>query len=217
MSENVIFQLAGAGILAAFFVIFFGKMAAQKRQGMRTSLLRRGGKSRRVFVTELTLKVLVFAVYGAQIASIALDTHADILWLRVAGAFVALAGVAVFGVAVRTMADSWRTEIPEGETENRTEVETANRTDNGRTELVTRGIFRISRNPAFLGFDLMFAGVAAMFFNPVLAALTVGTAIVYHLQILQEERFLTATFGAPYTEYMARTRRYLGRRRPRLN
>lgn len=177
-----------------FFIIFFGKMAAQKWQGMRTGLLKRDGKSSAVFRTELVLKILVFLIYGAQIASIFCDTHIDCFWLRFSGAVVGIAGVAVFGLAVRTMADSWRTEIPE----------------NDRTELVTNGIFRISRNPAFLGFDLMFAGVAAMFYNPVLAALTVCCIVMYHLQIVQEEKFLKTAFGEPYIEYMGRVRRYLG-------
>jgi protein-S-isoprenylcysteine O-methyltransferase Ste14 len=194
MELNIIFQIAGAGVLAAFFIIFFGKMVAQRRQGMRTGLFKRDSKSKRVFITEMILKVFVFAIFTAQIASIALDTHLDLLPLRIAGAIVAIAGVAVLGVAIRTMADSWRTEIPEGE----------------RTRLVTGGIFRISRNPAFLGFDLMFIGFVAMFFNPVLAALTLCGIVMYHLQILREEKFLTATFGTQYTDYMNKTRRYLG-------
>jgi protein-S-isoprenylcysteine O-methyltransferase Ste14 len=191
---NIIFQIAGVGILAVFFIVFFGKMAAQKRQGLKTSLFRRGDKPKKVFVIELTLKILVFATIGTQIASLLFDIHSGGLPLRIAGAAVGAVGVAIIGVAIRTMADSWRTEIPEDK----------------RTELVTGGIFRWSRNPAFLGFDLMFAGLAAMFFNPVLAALTVLSIVFYHLQILQEERFLRSVFGTLYSEYMARTRRYLG-------
>jgi protein-S-isoprenylcysteine O-methyltransferase Ste14 len=194
MNTELIFRLAGAGIIAVFFIVFFGKMAAQKRQGLKTSLFRRGDKPKKVFAIELTLKILVFATIGAQIASLLFDIHADGLPLRIAGAAVGAVGVAIIGVAIRTMADSWRTEIPEDK----------------RTELVTGGIFRWSRNPAFLGFDLMFAGLAAMFFNPVLAALTVLSIVFYHLQILQEEKFLRSVFGTPYSEYMARTRRYLG-------
>ena len=41
------------------------------------------------------------------------------------------------------MRDFWRAGIPE--------------TD--KTELVTEGIYQISRNPAFLGFDLLYIGI----------------------------------------------------------
>jgi hypothetical protein len=41
MDGNIIFQIVGAGTMAAFFVIFFRKMIAQKRQGMKTGLLKR--------------------------------------------------------------------------------------------------------------------------------------------------------------------------------
>lgn len=41
------------------------------------------------------------------------------------------------------MRDSWRAGISE--------------TD--KTELVTEGIYQISRNPAFLGFDLLYIGI----------------------------------------------------------
>jgi protein-S-isoprenylcysteine O-methyltransferase Ste14 len=33
-----------------------------------------------------------------------------------------------------------------------------------------------------------------------------------HLQILQEERFLSKTFGAEYNDYKGKVRRYLGRK-----
>jgi protein-S-isoprenylcysteine O-methyltransferase Ste14 len=193
-TADTIFRLVAVAILAGFCAVFFGKMASQRRRGMRTSLLRRGDKPRGVFATELTLKAFVFATYTAQVVSICMGTHADCLPLRVAGAVVAAAGLGLFAAAVRTMADSWRTEIPEGE----------------RPRLVVHGVFRVSRNPAFLGFDAMFAGMAAMFFNPALLVLTLGSIAMYHAQILREERYLTATLGAEYTAYAARVRRYLG-------
>ena len=36
--------------------------------------------------------------------------------------------------------------------------------------------------------------------------------VMLHLQILQEERYLTNVFGAPYQAYRSHVCRYLGRR-----
>ena len=105
-------------------------------------------------------------------------------------------GDAAFLCAVLCMKDSWRAGIP----------------DKDRAALVTTGIYRYSRNPAFLGFDLMYTGVLLMYCNPLTAAFSLFAVIMLHLQILQEEKYLTATFGAPYQAYCRRVFRYLGRR-----
>ena len=44
------------------------------------------------------------------------------------------------------------------------------------------------------------------------AAISLFAIVMLHLQILQEERYLTEAFGAPYRAYCRRVFRYLGRR-----
>ena len=95
------------------------------------------------------------------------------------------------------MKDSWRAGIP----------------DRDKTKLVTDGIYRYSRNPAFLGFDLQYIGILLMYFNLLTFIFTIFAATMLHLQILQEEQYLTATFGAEYQAYQRRVFRYLGRRK----
>ncbi len=107
-----------------------------------------------------------------------------------------LPGDALFFVSVYTMRDSWRAGIAENDT----------------TALVTNGIYAYSRNPAFLAFDLVYAGLLMMFFNVPLLLFSLFAAVMLHLQVLQEERFLAGAFGQPYLDYQRRVRRYLGRR-----
>ena len=82
-----------------------------------------------------------------------------------------------------------------------------------KTELVTDGIYQFSRNPAFLGFDLLYIGTLMMFFNRILCVLTVFAIVMYHLQIVSvEEKFLLATFGDEYLQYKEKVCRYIGRK-----
>jgi protein-S-isoprenylcysteine O-methyltransferase Ste14 len=195
---NIVFQTVTLAILAAFYSIYFGKMVAQNRRGIRTDQLARGKKSRKLFTVELSVKIATVVTVAVEIGSIALNTGADnSLIIRILGAIIGVAGVVVFAVAVRTMSDSWRAGIPE--------------TD--RTELVTKGIFRLSRNPTFLAFDAVYLAVAMIFFNPVLLAVSLAGATLLHLQIIEEEHFLAATFGEKYENYRAKTRRYVGTKR----
>ena len=78
---------------------------------------------------------------------------------------------------------------------------------------MTNGIYVFSRNPAFLGFDLQYIGVLLMYCNLLTGMFTVFAIVMLHLQILQEERYLTAEFGKEYLDHSHRVFRYLGRRK----
>ena len=80
-----------------------------------------------------------------------------------------------------------------------------------RTELKTHGMYRLSRNPIYLGGFLMCAG-SCMYsihaLNFLLMAVMVG---VHHLIVMKEEQFLEKTFGQQWMEYAQRVPRYVGR------
>ena len=84
--------------------------------------------------------------------------------------------------------------------------------DRDKTELITSGIYAYSRNPAFLGFDLMYLGTFLLLGNWLTGLCSAFAILTLHLQILQEERFLEAAFGEPYRRYRTQTARYLGRK-----
>ena len=82
-----------------------------------------------------------------------------------------------------------------------------------KTELVTNGIYKISRNPAFLGFDLMYIGILFTFFNWYLCFATSFALVFFHLQIVNvEEDFLIEAFGDEYIKYRKKVCRYFGRK-----
>lgn len=77
-----------------------------------------------------------------------------------------------------------------------------------KSALITEGVYRFSRNPAFLGFDLFYWGFALYFPTlPVIIAALI-LPLLFHLQILEEEKSLELIFGEGYIKYKGKTRRY---------
>lgn len=190
------FRIVAIVILLAFYGCYFTKMILQRKKGIRTNQMGKG-KTGVVKRIEITMKIASLLVPAAELVSIVMNTSCLPVWVRIAGAFVGSCGVFVFILAVVTMRDSWRAGVSETE----------------HTELVTGGVYQISRNPAFLGFDLVYTGILLMFFNWFLLAVSVFAGLMFHLQIVNvEEDFLVRTFGEAYLDYRKKVNRYLGRK-----
>ncbi len=80
---------------------------------------------------------------------------------------------------------------------------------NDKTKLITNGIYKISRNPAFLGFDLMYIGVTLLYSNSFTIIFSLFAITMLHLQILKEEKYLEKSFKNEYISYKNKTNRYL--------
>ena len=78
------------------------------------------------------------------------------------------------------------------------------------TGLVTDGFFRWSRNPMYLGFVLMTAGVAVVIgtLTPLLVAAAFAV-VCDRWYVRFEERAMRTTFGEAYDAYCRRTRRWI--------
>lgn len=76
--------------------------------------------------------------------------------------------------------------------------------------VVDSGIYRLTRNPMYLGLALGLAGWGLYLGNwMALAGLPAFTAYLTRFQILPEERALQARFGAAFDAYRASVRRWL--------
>ena len=194
LEEYIPYRLLALFVLAVFYGFYLVKQWRQKRRGIQTMQIGRG-KDTQTHTVETLMGIATVGIIPAQLLSITFDWSHLPANARFTGFCVGMVGDLIFLISVLCMKDSWRAGIP----------------DRGRTELVTDGIYAFSRNPAFLGFDLQYIGVLLMFCNLLTAAFTVFAVSMLHLQILQEERYLTATFGAEYLKYRHQVLRYLGR------
>lgn len=193
--ECMSYQITASAILAVFYGAYFLKMLQQRKRGIRTDQMGRG-KAGLSKVIEILLKAITIVVPVCEMTNILLNLSVFPAAIRLLGAVVAAAGTALFIASVLTMRDSWRAGVASDE----------------KTDLVTTGIYSISRNPAFLGFDLVYIGILLMFFSPVLLIVSWAAAILIHLQIVNvEEDHLLETHGDQYLRYRQEVHRYLGR------
>ncbi|MCX7888325.1 MAG: isoprenylcysteine carboxylmethyltransferase family protein [Rhodobacteraceae bacterium] len=104
------------------------------------------------------------------------------------------AGIALFLAALREFARARTTVVPRREP----------------SALVTTGVFRLTRNPIYLGDALILAGLALLWQAP-LALLLVPAfmAFIDRRFIRAEEARLRAAFGPAFDAWAGRTRRWL--------
>ncbi|MDE6231734.1 MAG: isoprenylcysteine carboxylmethyltransferase family protein [Lachnospiraceae bacterium] len=195
MSE-LAFRIAAIAILIIFYLVYFLKMVSQRKKGITTNQIAKGDKPKKVMIIETAMKAATYLVVAAEAISIFSGWSLLPVNLRVMGIFIGIVGDIIFALAVFTMRDSWRAGIPEDD----------------KTSLVTEGIFKYSRNPAFTGFDIVYIGILLIYFNIFLLALSIWAIVMLHLQILQEEQYLMKSFGQEYSSYKEKVMRYLGRK-----
>ena len=76
--------------------------------------------------------------------------------------------------------------------------------------LVISGLYEVSRNPMYLGLLIFLTGWSIWLGNPLNAILLVGfVAYITYSQIKPEEAVLREKFGADYTDYCSRVRRWI--------
>lgn len=78
------------------------------------------------------------------------------------------------------------------------------------TRIVTTGVYRVTRNPMYVGMALLYASIAiALGSRVALVLLPIAILVIHYGVILREERYLQKKFGAEYLDYKSRVRRWL--------
>ena len=77
------------------------------------------------------------------------------------------------------------------------------------TQFKTKGLYKISRNPMYLGFNLLSLSAILLTGNFIVLVLGTYSIFTYHQIIQAEETFLEARFGEKYCAYKNKVRRYI--------
>jgi protein-S-isoprenylcysteine O-methyltransferase Ste14 len=193
----MIIQILALILLGLFYVTYLAKAIMLKKQGVTVDLLGKGDKPKKAARIEMILKVITWSGVLIKFASAIYPkwmwSFAVPLSIQTAGIVLATIGVVFFIVAVITMRNNWRAGFDK----------------NQNTSLVSKGIYNFCRNPAFVGFDLLYLGCALCFPNIAMIAIAAIAVVAFHIQILSEEKFLTEMFGQEYIDYRNKARRYL--------
>jgi len=78
-----------------------------------------------------------------------------------------------------------------------------------KTELVQNGLFKVSRNPIFLGMRIMLVGLFLIIPNAVTLVILITGELLIQIQVRLEEEFLTRTHGQSYLAYQKQVRRWI--------
>lgn len=164
------------------------------------ALARKLGQPVRGHNPEATASIRFFMVFIALAGYLAysgkqwgsLDRVSDNTALMLALLLLA-ANILVGLLSLRDLGESWRVGVIEEQ----------------QTELVASGIYRISRNPYFLSYLLMFAAYTVLLQNVILLLLTIAGTGLIHRMILREETYLAGQHGASYQLYRQQVPRYL--------
>ena len=136
---------------------------------------------------------LSIAVLAAATALAATSRLAMPFATLIAGTIIMAAGAILVLVAQIQMGGAWRVGVRDGDA----------------PIFVTRGLFRHSRNPIFLGMIMMAVGAALAVTTWWGWAAAVVFALACHVQVRIEEAHLARAFGAEYHGFCARVPRWL--------
>jgi len=77
-------------------------------------------------------------------------------------------------------------------------------------EPITRGLYRYSRHPIYIGVFVQYIGIGIASASGLFLLLTVAQIALSVLIVAAEERFCCENYGNTYREYMNRTPRWIG-------
>lgn len=184
--------------LAAFTLLLlvamvWGRSLQMRRKGIKA--INFGKIDRKDFLIPPFAVFYFYIVFAAAFGLPAVSRQeffhsGTIAWV---GVLFCLAGMVLFGLSLVSFGKSFRVGIDPEHPD----------------ELVTGGVFALSRNPIYVAFGFVLLGQFLVFSNWILLVYIVAAAWLIHRQVPREEEFLRTHYGREYSAYCARVSRYL--------
>lgn len=194
-----IFPLAGFLFIAAALI---GRIFVLRKKGIKVSSKAAG--KRQTLLLLYPVFAIVLLVWLGELIRLAFGWPSGILpnaftaplsgsnLLQTAGGIVILAALIILLLTLLHFHDSLRFGLDE----------------KNQGQLITKGIFSVSRNPFFLSIILYFLGLALMHPSLFFILMALLTVISIHFFILKEEKFLLKFYGEAYRKYRKKVGRY---------
>lgn len=179
--------------LIIFYAIYIYKLVSLNNKGIKTNQVGKG-KNNRVKLIEKIMSLFNILIIIVMVISIIIVKPIDNNIIIIISFLLSILSVIFFFLSTYTMKDNWRVGIP---------LE--------KTNIVINSIYKWSRNPAFVGFDLLYISNTLLYFNIPLLFCCVFAIVCLHIQIIEEEKHMLKTFKKEYENYKKHTLRYFGR------
>jgi protein-S-isoprenylcysteine O-methyltransferase Ste14 len=173
-----------------FLIILFGGGTLFKRRNIDMD-----GKppiNRTVFLSSKYLIVIVWGMMVLRSWDINLTFFNSPSFVKPLSLVLWVVGFSLLFIGRFSMGDSFRIGSPR---EN--------------TGLKVNGLFRISRNPMYLGVFTTLLASLLYTLNPLLLVVVIFIVGAHHQIVLAEEKYLQTAFGEEYLSYCRRVRRYI--------
>ncbi len=135
---------------------------------------------------KILLFILVVAIFGSYFYSIFLPIKLGSIWFYI-GFLIYLIGFSIQVVAWQNLAT--------------TPVDTP----------VTKGLYRISRNPMYIGDFLTLISIAIVSLSWIFLLVSIISFIMNYIAVISEERECLVKYGDSYREYIDRIPRWIGK------
>ena len=186
MIEAALVTLLPAGFLVILFgggVLFLKKNIGQDGEAPINRTLFYASK----YSVLVIWGAMVIRSWGISISSVEVPRSLHLIAL-----FLWISGFILLYLGRLKMGDSFRLGAPRED-----------------TRLTRDGLFRLSRNPMYLGVFATIAASCLYTMNPIVALLAVFVIAIHHTIVLAEEEHMQKVFGREYLDYCNHVPRYI--------
>ena len=184
-------------VLAAFF---WRSYVVWKKTGINPVVFRGSddahdfiGRVFKLFLAGVVAVAIVYSFFPRAYPYLMPVSWLEKPWMRSTGVVLLIASLIWTILAQVRMGESWRIGID----------------NEHKTKLVQTGLFRISRNPIFLGIMVTLLGLFLVIPNAITLLILVLGVVLINIQVRLEEDYLRRTHGDEYVDFTKRVGRWI--------